>query len=598
MDLSAIAQIEESMNEMYAGMAAQLTPDSFSALARMRIKATGYGKSAGEARSSNGYDLVDIVSLTESYASQDALGAEKVNEAVERAVVYSRSNVPGSSGLSVYHPYRNQSKFMSEWKQSYEKLNFCPGYTAYVNAYGQIMTGAHIVRWNGLNDIHASEDGAVVTLNLTQEQAENLSSARLIVLARNLYDTLDKAYFRVYSTADVTVNGTQVSSVYNGTTLLAMNEAGYSPLTGAVSYHVSEEGLLLVNLYPVDENLKRAEKPVIAEYMMAEDGHLELKGYAAYDEMTGAYSRRADVDLSQYQGITFLNEYRVPTMNELGEYAAFDEWEDDAHTSIQWKSRWDIDRTDFVLALSADEVMGEALCAAYEITDTQGNVYMTQIVPLNRGGVTSYETECEIGPGVPYIRAKARANGGQRLEVALEAANQSQVQQSYSVDGLRVNGVDIPGSWFIADQDGQLKILNPNESAAVLISLEADTLRGLGVSGAGWQITGVFHVYGAETAGGYQFDFLVETEASPTGGAEEGAGRAGEENGWTDAALQYPMLGREKLNFSSFLVSRPGEFAEDSYVIVNFTLENTAGADIHYILQNVKLNGLAADAQA
>ena len=494
-DLSAVAEIEESMNGLYAGMASRLNKDTFSALSKLRFKATGYGKSPEEARSSNGYDLVDIASLTESYASLDPEGAKAVEEAVQNAVLYNRSNVPGSCGLSVYHPYRNQSKFTSEWKQNYEKLNFCPGYTAYVNAYGQIMTGAHMVRWNGLNDIHASGDGSVITLNITEEQAENLASARLVVLARNYLDVQDDAYFHVFSTAEVSQSGTLLSARYDGAALTARNEGGQTAATGALSYRVNEDGLYQIALYPEDEAGYIATVPIMAEYTLSGGGVLALKGYAVYDGMTGAYSRRADVDLTQYPRIHFEYEYRLPTANEAGEYAAFDDWEADAHRNVQLYNSASTDDPHFLLTFSAGMATAEELWAAYELTDTQGNTYMTSLTRLAAESIETYEASFTLpqhrAEDIPValsgaaVTIPAKENASPLAVVLVAVENKTDEPFLVGVANNLLDGQDAKLFMVSRAEDGTQIVegrptLLPKGTHTFLFQLEAEDLAALG----------------------------------------------------------------------------------------------------------------------
>ena len=304
--------------------------------------------------------------------------------------------------------------------ETYAGLAFCPGYEAYVNAYGKIMSGIPLVSWAGLEDIRAADQ--LVTLRLTKEQADSLASARLVVLAQNPYDFADQSFFRVFSTAEVRANGTMLSASYDGTCLQAVNEAGYDALTGALSYRVTEEGTYVIPVYPFGEDLQRESEPVLAEYVPDENGVLRLKGYAVYDGMTGMLSRRVGIDLSRYSGVTFQNDYRNLTRNEAGEILAFDDWGEDSHRDTRWNARYDLDRTDFRMTFLLDSSHAEALYAAYEITDAQGNTRMSELVPLDGGGVTGYAADPDLADGAAGL-AGAWYETPEKLAPADETAN-------------------------------------------------------------------------------------------------------------------------------------------------------------------------------
>lgn len=352
--LAAIGDVEQSMSRLFQRMSDRITPSTFSAIAKLRISATGFGKALTDTAASEGYDLVDVASLSRCYASEDAAGVQAVLDAIDQAVVYSRTNVDDCGGLSAYHPFRNQKQFQEKWGKRYDALHFCEGYSAYIKAYGRIMSGEHLVRWNDLKNIQALEEGALISLKLSEAQMENMASARLVVLARNIYDEADEAYFRVYSSADISINGTVLSAAYDGTSMQILDETGMETLTGAVAYSVTEDGLYLLPMYPIEEDGKRWNTPVVAEYERDDNGRLRLRGYSVYDEVMGAYSSRADIDLSTFSGIAFINDYRLPTHNDSGEMRDFEQWEADVHRDAQQKSRHVIWRTAFMPSFAMD----------------------------------------------------------------------------------------------------------------------------------------------------------------------------------------------------------------------------------------------------
>ena len=489
-DLSAIRQVEEAMDNMYGQMAESLSPTTFSDLANLRFEATGFGKAGVPESESNGYDLVDIVSLSDSYSAMSEKEAELVREAVQNAVVYQRSNVAGSSGLSVYHPFRNQDKFKDEWKNAYSRLGFCPGYADYVDIYGKIMAGLKLASWSDLTHILAEEEGegAYVTLELTDEQMANMASARLLVLARNFYDEADDAFFQVFSTAKVENFPGGIAAHYDGSTLQVFNAGGFAPLTGALSYRVTEEGNYVLRFYPVDEDGNREPYPVLAEYTMDERGQLILKAYSFYDELLGNYTQRISRDLSGYRGITFLNTYRNVTVNEEGEHPAFDEWEEDLHQDAGWRARYDIARTDFMPVFSQELSRAEELYAVFEITDTQGNRYTSEIAPLSSGrasysGLSFEEPEEPLEPyevsGHVMVRpAKASENAEIIFNVAV--SNQGDKDIRFWLRHVSVNGMLLEGSFAGAggnsDASGTRQGLSFGETGAASVRLRYEDI--------------------------------------------------------------------------------------------------------------------------
>ena len=259
-------------------LAALLNPESFSRFSSLRTDATGFGRERSALPVSGDSDLVDVVSLCDCFAEIAPEGARRVRDAITQGVRYSRARPENCFGLSAYHPFRNRQKYLSEWKSRYEALNFCPGYTRYVKAYGGIMAGDQLVSWTDLGDISAMEldmpgeagtfdapaDGSsVISLRLSPEQAANLAGARLVVLAHNIYDHADDAYFRVYSTPDVSIDDTLITAVFDGRYMQITDASAQNDPTGFVDYRVSEDGAYLLDIYPIEADGSMPMEPVI-----------------------------------------------------------------------------------------------------------------------------------------------------------------------------------------------------------------------------------------------------------------------------------------------------------------------------------------------
>ena len=458
LDLSAVNALSDRINIFFADLSGSLTVDTFADISRLRLHATGFGKSFEIGPGQSGYDLVDLVSLVECYASRSPEKADRVISAVHQAVVYQKSNLAQSCGISVYHPWRNRDKFRSAWHQAYPALGFCEEYTRYVAYYGSIMSGESLVRWDGLDRISAWLDAesqtSRITAELSPEQAENLAGARLVILARNLYDAADESFSLVYRSPEAVLEGTWLLSAYDERHLRAMDISGFTSLTGALSYRVTEDGTYLLPLWPYDAGGNRDDAPVWAEY--TRDGNqLRLKHYLVFDEMTQAWTSRTDMNLKQYAGVTFRNEYRIPTTNTRGEMLSFDQWEVDAHTDTHMKARYDVNHPDFKLVFGNSSLLrAESLYAAFEITDTQGYQYMTAMVSLEESQAKEYAFSLQT-PEEPVllgedplqldcrlIELPSADPSNSRILLNVSLRNTSSRNLVFKVSNVQLNGMD------------------------------------------------------------------------------------------------------------------------------------------------------------
>ena len=404
LDLSEIQALDQSMELFFGSITDQLTIESWASISSMRTGAVNFGKFMDN----SSYDMVDIVSLCRCYSDMFPEQCETVVRAVDKAVVYARSSIEGVGGISIYHPYRNRNAYVSMWKNRYRSLDFCPGYTTYISTYGALMTGEHFVCWNRLGAPEAvyTEDGcARCSLPLTQVEAENIASARLIVVSRELLTSTEDVYSRLFSTSDVAIGTDGLRAVYDGTCMEMWKPSCLSSLTGAISYSTTEENTYLVPMSLLDSNGNDMGLVVYGEYV-PEKGtkRLMLKRYLIYDELLGQYSCLDDLDCFDYSGIYFPRDYRVPTETPLGELVGYDAWEISDQPILPYRSL--VGQDPFIPVISKMS-RAEQLFAMFEVTDLQGNIYCSEMTPIESSVVfpeIEYnETVTELSEDKPLL---------------------------------------------------------------------------------------------------------------------------------------------------------------------------------------------------
>lgn len=557
-DLSRIAAVEEAMSRFYYGIAADLSSASFSRISNLRFRATGFGRSAEDRKSSDGYDLVDLLSLTRCYQSLDEAGSEALREAAEAAVTCHRENLADSHGLSVYHPFRNRTGFTAGWSDLYPELCNAPGYAAYVDAYGRIMTGEQLVRWNHLDRLIWNPETQELTCALSPEQAENLASVRLVVLAYNPNDAADLSYYRVYESSEVRIQEedgqVRLAADYRQEALQVLNREFLLPETGSISYRVSESGTFLVEFYPVEKDRPIPDTPLIGEYVQdPATGEMRLKSYLAYDEMTGSWSPRAQVDLSRYDGFVFVNEHRNPLSNEMGENLPFELWPEDVHTDTHEAKGYQIETTDFQLSFSADLVRSEWLEAGFEITDTQGNTFMTDLIFLDFNGFMPFTGVDSSFPDSLAKLGAAVTVSDDRVQVMLLTENRGEEPEEYALIRLSVNGISAPESDLfsnlVSTEDFSSVRISPGQKGMTVVSFDRALLEAVDPEGLIRTVSGTCMVM----KGSEEESTLLSFTASPLVSAA-----APEEDVYTELDLKIPAAGDAGLSWTQYATAYAG----------------------------------------
>lgn len=228
-NLSKIDEVEEEINNLFSGVNDDVISGQFATASRCRSKSKAFGKMGTVSQ----YDLVDLKHIA-SLLSSTYSEAEALEEAVEKAVVYSKSNVKNANGLSIYHPYDNTYSF-SSFKRVYNSFGFAEKYTDYIinfvdclengeqsqNSYREFSKTAGFATANGQK--------SDLSIQLTAEQMETFSNAKYYVFwEMPVSQTFSgkTEYLQVFSGQDVNVSSDgKLTATYNGKAVFGKNHA-------------------------------------------------------------------------------------------------------------------------------------------------------------------------------------------------------------------------------------------------------------------------------------------------------------------------------------------------------------------------------------
>ena len=439
-DLSAMAELTEEMDRFFTPVTAELDSGAFRTISGIRLAAEGFGqviRAAGD----EGYDLVDLGDLISRYG--ESAGA--LRQALEKAVVCSRSTTGTASGLSVYHPYVNKEKYRETWGSGYRKLQFSRGYQQYVERFGTLLTGEVTVRWSGLQTVE-EETGAAGThffsLPLSAEQLAGLASAELIILER-----VDRGWTDTISLSPVSAEIAEIGAYglrgsYRNRALYAVSGEGET-LAGPISFLRSGDG----NSYYVlgaykdysGRNGGRDDVTILFEMTLnPETMELEpLRSYV-YDTATQSYTNR--IPFTE-EGMTDL-EFHLFIRNmpaDVEEIPGFDQWDPYGgylarfiRLPMDWKLQF------------SENWQGRELYAMFQVTDLQQNTYSSIPVRLRnlsdrQAELSPAETEAE-GVLLRWEIIRNTEGRNPQVRIRMEAENRTGTDLSVSGSEYVLNG--------------------------------------------------------------------------------------------------------------------------------------------------------------
>ena len=370
-DLSRIPAVQEAADAFFHVLNMNLTAENFSSVSVRRQSARGVGRAAN---SESDYDLVDLTSLATHYAAFAPQEARALTQALADAVLYSRSNIDELAGLSVYHPFYNKASYLSRWRADYQHSALSGNYLRYLDTYANIWLGEQLTSWRRLQPVLTVQPGGqTISLQLTASQLANFASAELVVL----YASENYGYGFIYREAVNPPDENGVLSItYRGQQLIQVDQDG-NPLADGLSYFLLDDHIVLVgdlsryNRGPIEH------KTMFLHFRPREDGALE---FLYMEELldNGLLNARHNVNLDDWEYFDVLYNNRVPTANAEGDMLPFEQWDDSAW--YQWRPL-DL-RSGLQLRFSSTQSGSSDLAALIHITDTQGNLHATPLVPL------------------------------------------------------------------------------------------------------------------------------------------------------------------------------------------------------------------------
>ena len=380
LDLSKVEEIKDAMEDFFLDLTVDLTEQTYSSFSHMRHEAKGFGKAV---REEYNYDLVDLKDLVLHYSDEAPKEASRLENAIDQAVIAARSNISPSSGISVYHPYYNKELFSQDSEESYPVLSFSEAYTSYLKEFSEIWLGKELTSWQELISAALSQEAldqdTLFSISLPEDLMAHYSDALLLVLEAFESSEDSLSYEQVYVTDQVTLSedGT-LSAVYTGKTLYMTDENG-EILNGPLPYEMLDGKYMVpAEFYHKDTN--RQIYTMLECLPDPDTDELVIQTIFEFDEETGLFSNRKEIDPQDYTSVFFPFAFRYATRQDDGTLLPFREWDRNMqqYLSLGAYSLPPVWHLQFF-----DQQQGNSsLYALFQVTDTQNNAHCSEPVPV------------------------------------------------------------------------------------------------------------------------------------------------------------------------------------------------------------------------
>jgi len=383
LDLSKAPALETAVNDLFS-TASPDVEQQYNAIAAVRADT----RALGRASTGSEYDLVDIADMAAQLSSLYPDKAQALLDAVDAMVVANATNTEGCCGMSLYYPFFNKRYYEREWSETYAALDVFADYCSYLKQYETRWLGEDLLTSAAASVKPAQTAENTYALTLSAEQAGTVAEASFIVLRREgkeLYNPL-------FISGNVQKNGNTLVAAFDGNVLYAESGLGerFIPSSrerdtvGDITRYTVFTGLSNMEAIGLDfDKLNNQSANFLLEVNNKTGevgicGLLPVESNSSEEIQTGKLD---DIDLSAYTSYNFvLFPHYFLTRFENGVIRPVSQWHmSEASTGYLTYVK---DGLTFKTApLENGEYYG-----VYQIKDTQGNEYCSELLPIQVEG--------------------------------------------------------------------------------------------------------------------------------------------------------------------------------------------------------------------
>ena len=371
-DLSQVAALAEATDQLFFSLGEGMTETAYQSYTQCRMDSKMVAGTSGFA-----FDLVDMKDYLEVLQAKGVPGCPQVLEALDRALVYNRSNTRFLNGLSLYSPFDNPVLYRDTGRHF---LGSDTGYGVFTSKLTDFWLGKAIINWDDLASLQVQykENSITVSLPLSQQQAQGLKRVKLRVL--KMVD--ENAFAYLHTTQQYACGEDYILSLHYRNQALYMADQAGNRLTGPLTYFEQDGALLLHGIlskkyFESIEDIKAAR----LEYREDEEGSYQL-ARLGFQEANPVLQGKSTLQLGDWYELQLMHGVFTPAQDERGRMLPIN----------KWPLRQDLISMDNLLLgdgnwapqfLELEDTGG--LYIMLEITDVQDHVICTELLPLRQG---------------------------------------------------------------------------------------------------------------------------------------------------------------------------------------------------------------------
>lgn len=371
LDLAKVNDVEKTIDNLFKDVDDNLTID-YSNVSRTRNQT----KSFGRVNANSIYDLVDLCDLINKLPSNYNDKALQVKEALDSFIVYQKTDLADTYGVSIYFPFENKKNITSVMGL-YRQFNFATEYTNFITNFSSKLTGTRMNNWKLSSNVPAISND-IISVTVPEDVSKNYSSANYVIFEK----ISDKYYMPRFKGTDITVSNNVFSTTIEKKGIIAYNSKESVYLTAFESEKGKDYIKYLIPAILQNWGSRMSEnftnEAVYVEFVIDDDNPKGVITGAIpiVDEKSkDLIAPKVSFELKDWKLVQFWNM----------SYKIFD---DNGNYTTEWESSGTMSGVEFKIADGFELEFknldsSKEYYALFHIYDSQGNRYTTNMVKVN-----------------------------------------------------------------------------------------------------------------------------------------------------------------------------------------------------------------------
>ncbi len=382
LDLNQVANVENSLNDLFAVADSALSKDTYGKYSRIRSSSK---EIAPEYTGEYSYDIIDLVDFSKKMETEHVAEATALNSALKSFIVYADANETNNNGVSIYHPYHAKD-YSTYYLTMYRDFDFAENYTSYITNFSTLLLGDDTlnVEWDPSSLIPVANGDLTFSLQLSPEQAAGVQNMYYVISRADTERPGNFIFVSMSNQVDMNSNCVLTAN-FDGNVIYMQNDTTYDQYEIMYTEQEATDSYTryLISSILFNDNINEEDAMYTYFVMETSDAYPQGQLLGAYPIANFIYSNgteifpsNAEINIYDYQYIAFgAFTHEFTSEEDLTNFNEAD-WSD----VELWYNQMPV--TEGFSTVLGGMIPGIPYYGMFIIEDTQGNRHCSNMVQI------------------------------------------------------------------------------------------------------------------------------------------------------------------------------------------------------------------------